>query len=268
MFCRFVRGAARTFIHRNRSLSRVQARAAARWAGRTSGSRAWHAQILPGLLRPSLHVLDVGGGKQPQIDRCTKQRLGLHVTGLDVSREELSLAPPGAYDEIIVGDVSRVHLSGPFDLILSCTVLEHVADNSSAMAALAAALAPGGTMAHYIPCRNAPFARLNLVLGKQWSRRILFAVYPEKADHGGYPAFYDHCTPLEMRRLIEGGGLVVSDCQCYFASEYMSFFTPLYSLELLRQLTAQALGADQWCETFAIVASKPAAADACVRRAS
>ena len=46
----------------------------------------------------------------------------------------------------------------------------------------------------------------------------------------------------------------------YFFSEYTRFVLPIYCLELLRQLSLQWLGADQFCESFLIVARKPSAA--------
>ena len=179
------------------------------------------------------------------------------MTGLDISEEEIAQAPAGAYDEILIGDVATAPLGGPYDLILSTTVLEHVADNVSAIANMSQALRPGGAMTHFMPCRYAPFAWANRLLGNDLARRVLFAVFPEKRTYGGFPAYYDHCTPGQITRLCEQNHLQAIDVQTYFASEYLSFCTPLYTLDLARQVTLQKLGLRNFCETMAVTARKP-----------
>lgn len=213
-------------------------------------------QVLPGLLRPGLRVLDVGSGKQPAINPSKKSALGLSITGLDISAAELALAPVGAYDTLIVGDAATVTISGEYDLIVSHTVLEHVHDTDAALANLSAALAPGGVMAHFMPCANAPFAVLNRLLGG-WSSRLLWAVYPKSRAVAGFPAYYRNCTPSGMRRLCEQQGLVVDAAIPYFCSNYGRFLVPLHAAELTRQLLCQWLRADNLAETFTIVARKP-----------
>jgi SAM-dependent methyltransferase len=216
--------------------------------------------VVPGLLTPGLRVLDVGGGKFPAISTATRQRLGLHVDGLDVSRDELEQAPAGSYDRLIVGDAADVAIAGPYDLILSAAVLEHVRDSRRALANLASALADGGRMAHFIPCVNTLFATVNRLLGNGVARRLLHGLDPEARRLAGFKCYYRHCSPAAMRRICADNGLERERIQAYFFSEYTRFLLPVYCCELLRQLTLQWLRADQFCESFLIVARKPAAA--------
>jgi len=247
------------FVRANRKLSRRLYHWAAKKTARRSGAIDFAQRVVPSLLRPHAAVLDVGGGKFPLIDASTKRRLGLRVVGLDISADELRQAPAGSYDATIVGDVATADIPESFDVILSRTLLEHVADPPRAIANLARALRPGGVMAHLVPCRRAAFATINRLLGNRLAKSVLFAIYPEKRTGAGFPAYYRFCTPSEMSGLCRRAGLDV-EVQPYFESEYFNFFTPLYAVELLRQLTMLWLGADDFCETFVVVARKPAAA--------
>lgn len=247
----------RCLIDANRSISRWQTRLA-RQFGRTNGWHDFRQRIVPALLGNDMSILDVGGGKAPQLDRSVKQHFQLHVTGVDISADELAQAPADSYDSAIVGDVATTDLGGPYDLILSTTVLEHVADIPAAVTNMTAALRPGGLMAHFLPCRRAPFAIANRMLGNAVARRILFALFPEKRTYGGFPAYYDRCVPSQLKRLCEQHGLEHIRAESYFASEYLSFCAPMHAVDVIRQLSFQKLGLSDFCETMAIIARKPA----------
>ena len=213
--------------------------------------------VLPSLLKPGLRVLDVGGGKHPAIPLQTKQRLGLHVVGLDILEDELVQAPAGAYDAIVVGDVAEVSIPGKYDLVFSRTLLEHVADPRAAIANLASVLVPGGIMAHVVPCRNAPFAIINRNLGNHRARRLLFAIFPEKEKNSGFLAHYRECTPARLSRICRENGLEVVKAIPYYNSDYTSFFAPLYTVEMLRQVLMCTLRMENFAESFSIVARAP-----------
>jgi 2-polyprenyl-6-hydroxyphenyl methylase/3-demethylubiquinone-9 3-methyltransferase len=213
--------------------------------------------VLPSLLKPRLRVLDVGGGKHPAISLQTKQRLGLRVIGMDISETELVQAPAGAYDEIVVGDVATSKIPGAYDLIFSRTLMEHVADPPAAIANMASVLAPGGIMAHVMPCRNAPFAILNRGLGNRAARRLLFTIFPEKAKNSGFQAYYRDCTPSRLTRLCRQNGLELLQAKPYYNSEYTSFFAPIYTVEVLRQTLMCVLRLEDFSEGFTILAQAP-----------
>ncbi len=248
------------FIAWNRRLSKRERLAMARLvpACAADGPRDFRDRVLPGLLKPGLRVLDVGGGKRPAISLEKKQELGLYVVGLDVSESELALAPAGAYDETIVGDVAVAKIPGQFDLVFSRAVLEHVERPAEAIANLAGILAPGGIMAHYLPCRNAPFAVINRVLGNRVARGVLFAISPKKKENSGFLAYYRDCTPARLSRTCTANGLKVVELTAYYNSGYTSFFVPLYTVELLRQTLMAALRLENFAEGFSIVVRRDA----------
>jgi SAM-dependent methyltransferase len=251
--------AMRRFIEWNRRVSRWERALATRLVPDSAhdGPRDFRDRVLPSLLKPGLRVLDVGGGKYPAISLQTKQEFGLHVVGLDISGTELEQAPAGAYDAIVVGDVATVSIPGKYDLVFSRTLMEHVANPRGALANLAGVLAPGGIMAHVIPCRNAPFAILNRSLGNRLARRLLFAIFPEKEKNSGFPAYYRDCTPGRLSRFCRDEGLEVVQVIPYYNSDYTSFFVPLYTVEMLRQVLTCSLGLENFAEAFSIVVRAP-----------
>ena len=246
----------RAFVGINCRWSARADRLARRWFGRTSGLEDFSARVVPGLLRPGMRVLDLGGGRAPCLDAATVRRLGLHVTGADISAAELAIAPAGSYQATIVADVGAEPVDGCYDLILSRAVLEHVADTEAAIGNLAAALAEGGVMAHFMPCRNAPFAVFNRLLGARLSQRLLWSIYPETVGIAGFPAFYRNCFPSRMAALLLKSGIELLEVKPYFASDYLRFCAPAHVLDLCRQVFLQALGATDLADTFVIICRK------------
>jgi SAM-dependent methyltransferase len=251
--------ALRRFLDWNQRVSRWQRSLVGRLVPGTSrdGPTDFRDRVLPGLLKPGLRVLDVGGGKYPAITVDTKRRLGLHMVGLDISKDELVHAPAGAYDDIVVGDIATVSIPGTYDLVFSRTLMEHVRDPGAAIANLAGALAPGGIMAHVVPCGNAPFAIVNRRLGNRAARRLLFAIFPHKARNSGFPAYYRDCTPGALSRLCQASGLTVVEVIPYYRSDYGAFFVPLNTVELLRQALMAGLRLQNFAEGFSLVARRP-----------
>ncbi len=251
--------AVRQFINWNRRVSHWERRLLSRLVPGSArdGATDFRDQVLPSLLKPGLRVLDVGGGRFPAIALETKRLLDLHVVGLDISGAALARAPRGAYDSVVVGDVASVSIPGKYDLVFSRTLLEHVADPPAAIANLTGVLAPGSVMAHVVPCRNAPFAILNRALGNSLARRVLFAIFPEKKSNSGFPAYYRGCTPGTLARLCRENGLQVVQVNTYYNSDYTSFFAPLYTIEMLRQVVTCRLGLKEMCEVYCIVARAP-----------
>jgi len=250
--------AARAFLDLNvRASDRVNAALEALHP-RKRGWSDFVTRVLPEALEPGSRILDVGSGKRPAIDLATKRRLGLHVVGLDVDEGELSRAPEGCYESVIVGDIASADLNGPYDMIISCAVLEHVSNTPDAISNMASALSPGGTTLHFIPCGLAPFALVNRALGPVFSKRLLFALYPEKKVSQGFEAYYRRCTPSGMRGLMRNSGLTSIEVTPYHASDYLKVFAPAYLLEAARQLAVQACGLSDLAESFCIEARAPA----------
>jgi 2-polyprenyl-6-hydroxyphenyl methylase/3-demethylubiquinone-9 3-methyltransferase len=118
-------------------------------------------------------------------------------------------------------------------------------------------LKPGGILLVFTPSRNTLYARLNLVLPEQVKRKMLSTFFGEKADHLGFPAKYDRCTPRDFRRFISNQNLEIEQLNTYYISSYFSVVFPLYVIWRLWILVYRALAKEQAAETFTVIARKP-----------
>ncbi|MCC6792699.1 MAG: methyltransferase domain-containing protein, partial [Thermomicrobiales bacterium] len=207
--------------------------------------------------RPNQRIYDVGGGKRPYLTAHRKQQLRSTVIGIDIDRDELDLAPAGDYDETVAADIATVAGTGDGDLVICQAVLEHVRNVDGAVAAIASLLKPGGHALVFVPCRNALFARLNLLLPERAKRKLLFALYPRMSRHQGFPSHYNDCTPSALSRRAAAHGLEVERVTTYWTSEYFYAFFPAYLAWRAWLTVARTLRLNDFCETFTIVLRKP-----------
>ena len=149
-------------------------------------------------------ALDVGCGAGLLCEPLA--RLGATVSGVDAAAENIAAARAhaagaGLTIDYQCGDVGALGLTG-FDLVTSLEVLEHVSDPAAFIAALGAALAPGGLMVLSTPNRTAR-SRLLLVEAAERSGMI-----PRGTHH-----WDQFITPDELRDLLAGAGLTMGDPQ-------------------------------------------------------
>ena len=128
------------------------------------------------------------------------------MTGVDAAAENIAAAQAhaagaGLSIDYRCGDVGELGLGG-YDLVTSLEVLEHVSDPAAFIAALRAALAPGGLMILSTPNRTAR-SRLLLVEAAERTGMI-----PRGTHH------WDQLvTPGELHDLLAGAGLTMSEPQ-------------------------------------------------------
>jgi SAM-dependent methyltransferase len=144
-------------------------------------------------------ILDVGAGRRPTLSPSERPADTRYV-GLDISAEGLHAAPPGAYDETVVGDaaIAVPALYGRFDLIVSRWVLEHVRHVDRAASAFHQYAKPGGVFVACLAGRNAMFAIANRVLPHAVAARTAAGLCQRPVERV-CPAFYDHCTDRGLR---------------------------------------------------------------------
>ena len=225
---------------------------------RVDGSKDFKQRIVPNHLRSGFVVYDVGGGGRPCVDIETKRRLDLKLVGLDIDEEEFAKAPVGLYDRTIVIDVAAYSEDSVADLVVCKSTLEHVGDTEAALAAMARLLKPSGTLLVFAPSRNALYARLNLLLPERLKRRLLSTFLPNQADHLGFPARYNHCTPRDFRRFASGQGLEIKELRPYYISSYFSVVFPLYVAWRVWILARWLVVREHAAETFVLIARRPA----------
>ena len=147
-------------------------------------------------------ALDVGCGAGLLCEPLA--RMGAAVIGVDAAAENVAAAQAHAAGSGLAvdyrhGEIGALGLGG-FDLVCSLEVLEHVADKAAFIAALAAALAPGGLMILSTPNRTAR-SKLLLVEGAE-----RLGMIPRGTHH-----WSDFVTPDELRALLAGAGLTMGE---------------------------------------------------------
>ncbi len=224
---------------------------------RRDGNRTFHSEFLPRAVNQGDIVYELGGGSQPFLSHEEKTRLEAIVVGLDVDGNELSAAPPGIYDRMIIADLCTYHGESEADVVICQAALEHVPDGGGAMHGIATSLRPGGRAFIFAPSRNAAFARLNLILPQKLKQRLLFTIFPKKAEgHDGFRAFYDKCTPSQIEALAVQNGLLVEERQLFWTSSYFFIFTPAFLLWRIYQGLMYLFVGDDAAETFIYVLRK------------
>lgn len=203
-------------------------------------------------------ICEIGGGRSPLFGPEEVTDLGVDYTILDISDEELELAPPGLHtlcgdicDDEIVGDGSR------FDFMFSSMVAEHVRDGDLMHRNIFSMLKPGGVAFHYMPTLFYPVFAANRVMPQRLSTWALkrFADRPSPK----FPARYSKCMgPTDaMRTYLMGVGYEVVEYRPFYGSVYFEFMPGVRQVERsIARWAAQRR--NPWLTSFAyLVVRKP-----------
>lgn len=154
-------------------------------------------------LVPGARVLDVGSGKRPIL--APEDRCGVHYVGLDVSAQELRQAPPGSYDETVVGEATlrQPSLVGSFDVVLTRWLLEHVRPIDAALDNFRSYLRPGGRFASLLAGGRSMGAVANRLLGSRLGSVALSRLTYRTPD-SIFPAVYDRCVYRSVVAMGQG----------------------------------------------------------------
>ena len=140
-------------------------------------------------------VLEVGGVNRPLLQRSSQ----FHYVGVDIDDQPDCHS---LYDRFVVQSVEKT-MPVKADIILSITLLEHVANNTSAAKSIFESLNGGGSTHHYVPSKWHPYAICLRIVGPAMQRFLIRHLRPEAVGVSGYPTYFDFCTPKTMKRLFE-----------------------------------------------------------------
>ncbi len=249
----------RSFISWNRVLSKKFDDLFVPKSWQVDGLVDYVQQVVPPLVKTTSVICDVGGGKRPFVGLEIPRQKKQHITGIDIDRAELKAAPKGIYDRTIVADIggSKIPATSQAATLVICeAVLEHVQNNEQSIQNIVQLTKRRGTIALFIPSRNALFAVVNRYLPEKIKRKLLFSIFPESEHAQGFPAYYNKCTPKEMRKLLEDNGVDITQLKCYYFSTYFSFFLPAHIFWRLYQLVSYVIIRQNAAESFSIVGVK------------
>jgi len=208
------------------------------------GRKAFQAKAYELCARDDVgRVCDIGGGANPIIASRDVHGLGVEYTLLDVSETELAKAPQEM--RRYVADIAAPGFASPqlFDLVISRTVLEHVADPAQFHRNVFAMLRPGGYALHLYPTLYAlPFV-VNRLLPEFGVRQLLLVAQPFRTadgQHGKFPALYRWCRGPTRRQLrhLERVGYEIIVYRPLYGHDY---YKRVGALAYLEQLKTRAL---------------------------
>jgi 2-polyprenyl-6-hydroxyphenyl methylase/3-demethylubiquinone-9 3-methyltransferase len=197
-------------------------------------------------------VYDIGCGKKPAISIEAKKKLNAKVIGIDLSTNELLQAPSGSIDSCIEADICNYHGNEDGDLLLCQALLEHVPDTEAAFKSMSSLLHKDGIALIFVPCRNAIFARLNIILPQRIKQFLLYSIFPNSRRNQGFSSYYNRCTPRDFKLLASQYGFEFEEIRIYHRSYYFSFFFPLHFIWRLYLLIFEKINSEQSAESFSL----------------
>ena len=201
------------------------------------------------MIKKKKTVLEVGGTDRPLLQ---KQK-NIIYDGLDIEDKP---ACRSVYDNFYVQSVES-EIAVKYDAIVSMTLLEHVPDNTAALRSIYQALKDNGIVAHYMPSKYHPYALILRFVGPSLQRWLISHLRPSIAEVAGYPAYFHHCSPMSMAKLMKKTGYTNIKTVCFYrANEYFSFFVPLFVLMSIFENICRILRLKQMCSGFIVTASK------------
>lgn len=165
------------------------------WAQRDPHLRMEFVSKLFGLLSAGSHVLELGCGSGRPVTEALAQRF--HVTGVDISATQLSLAQQHVPDaSFIRADMSTVEFRPAiFDAVISLYSITHVprVDHAGLLARIALWIQPGGYLLINMGAGDSPDSI--------------------EADWLGVPMFFSHFDAETNQILIKDAGFETLDAQ-------------------------------------------------------
>ena len=239
------------FVSSNRKLCRLLEKTFPNFFG---APRKYHSDQLDLISKiilenNNLRILEVGGADRPMLSRSKKY----FYAGMDIDDKPSCYE---CYDKFLVQSVEDKILD-KFDLIISTTLLEHVPNNTRSVQSIYGGLNLGGSMVHYIPSKYHFYSLCLRLVGPKIQKVLIKYLRPEAIAVTGYPAFFDHCSPNQMKSLCNACGFRnVEIIPYYKATDYFAFFIPVYLFVSIIENLFEFFGVSYFASGFIVRAQK------------
>ena len=239
------------FVSKNRMMSRVLERKYPSFYA----SEPYRDELLGRILSSvtsgdDYSILEVGGIDRPLL----KKDSGFTYDGLDIESRERCY---DIYDHFIVQSIED-NIKKKYDCIISSTLLEHVPNNAEGFHSIFNALNASGATHHYLPSKWHPYAMALRMIGPKLQQRLIPILRPHAVEVTGYPAYFNHCSPVGMRKLLRERGFTQIDIKAYFrANDYFAFFVPLFVIVSAFENLCKKMGWEIFASGFVMSAKKP-----------
>jgi ubiquinone/menaquinone biosynthesis C-methylase UbiE len=187
-------------------------------------------------------IADIGGGRSCTFASLVDRSRGDRIVAVDISEEELRHNTDVDDKRCADAGQSLPFRDGEIDLLVSRTVLEHVADVETFVAEAGRVMRDGGLMIHLVPCRYAPFAVLARIVPFSLAKSVLHVLRPDTLGVVEFPVFYSDCYYSGMLRLLKRYGF--RDARIYlsyYQSDYFNAFFPGYLVSAAYELAVRWL---------------------------
>lgn len=195
------------------------------------------------------HILEVGGTDRPLLKRSEKFEYDCIDIEHKGSCEEL-------YDHFFIQSIEEP-IPKSYDMIFSISLLEHVKNNTLSFTQMYKALNKKGYIVHYTPSKLHPYSMILRSIGVNLQRKLIRALRPWAKDTTGYPAYFDKCSPGELKKVTQNLGFQqIEITPFYRANNYFRFFLPAYILVTLWENICKRFNWKLLCSGFIIIARK------------
>ena len=194
-------------------------------------------------------ILEAGGVDRPALPKTRDYT----YHGLDIDHR------PGCehlYDAFHIASIEEV-LPQSYDMIISFTLLEHVPDNTKSIQAIFQSLPEGGSTHHYVPSKYHPYSLGLRLMGPNLQKKLIPALRPGAEKVSGYPAYFNLCSPDQMKNALTAAGFRRVEIYPYYrANEYFASFVPAYVLVTFFENICSRLSLAVFSSGFVISAYK------------
>jgi len=196
-----------------------------------------------------LKILEAGGIDRPLLEKSDKYT----YDGLDIEHKSEC---DEIYHDFLVQSIEE-KIPGKYHLIISFTLLEHVKNNQAALSSIYASLQNDGKTINYLPSKHHPYSIILRMVGDKMQKKIIRYLRPWAQGVTGYPAFFDECSPREMKKLLSKIGCQnIAIIPFYRANDYFSFCFPLFMMVTCWENICRAFNWTCFCSGFIFSAEK------------